>query len=67
MRKANSGIVVNLEMATLDPLPISCLTDRYFVSFPERKATHLAAALRLLEENPPQPAVPAVSGKPLAE
>jgi len=66
VRKANPGIVVNLEMATRDPLPIPCLTDRYFVSFPERKATHLAAALRLVEENPP-PAVPAVRGKPLAE
>jgi len=54
VRKANPAIVINLEMATRDPLRIPCLTDRYFVSFPERKATHLAAALELVAGGGPE-------------
>jgi len=63
LRKANPAIVINLEMATRDPLRIPCLTDGYFATFPTRKATHLAAAMQRVKQNPPKAAVPAVSGK----
>jgi sugar phosphate isomerase/epimerase len=67
LRKVNPGIVINLEMATRDPLRIPCLTDGYFTTFPERKATHLDAAMNLVKANPPKQQPPAVSGKPIAQ
>jgi sugar phosphate isomerase/epimerase len=67
LRKANPGIVINLEMATRDPLRIPCLTDGYFATFPKRKATHLDAAMQRVRANPPQQPPPVVSGKGTAE
>jgi len=67
LRKANPGIVINLEMATRDPLRIPCLTDGYFATFPKRKATHLDAAMQRVQANPPQQPPPVVSGKGTAE
>ncbi len=67
LRKANPALVINLEMATRDPLRIPCLTDVYFTTFPERKATHLDAAMKLVKANPPKQQPPAVSGKPIAQ
>jgi sugar phosphate isomerase/epimerase len=67
LRKVNPGIVINLEMATRDPLRIPCLTDGYFTTFPERKATHLDAAMKLMKANPPKQPPPTVSGKATAQ
>jgi sugar phosphate isomerase/epimerase len=67
LRKANPTIVFNLEMATRDPLRIPCLTDAFFITLPERKATHLDAAMRRVKENPPKGAVPIVGGKETAQ
>lgn len=63
LRKANPAIVLNLEMATRDPLRVPCLTDAFFATFPGRKATHLEAALARVAANPPKQAPPQVSGK----
>jgi sugar phosphate isomerase/epimerase len=63
LRKANPAIVFNLEMATRDPLKIPCLRPDYWVTFPGREATHLAAALGLVKAHPPVHAPPHVSGK----
>ena len=57
LRRANPAIVFNLEMATRDPLTVPCLTEGYFATFPERKATHLEAAMRLVKLNPPKQAL----------
>lgn len=67
LRKANPAIVFNLEMATRDPLRIPCLTDAYFATFPERKATHLDAAMQRVRVNPPKQPPPIVSSKPTAQ
>ena len=67
LRKVNPGIDINLEMATRDPLRIPCLTDGYFTTFPERKATHLDAAMKLMKANPPKQPPPTVSGKATAQ
>lgn len=67
LRKANPGIVLNLEMATRDPLRIPCLNDQYFITLPGRRATHLEAALRRVRQHPPRSPVPAVSGRPDAQ
>ncbi len=63
LQKANPALVFNLEMATRDPLPIPCLTDAYFATFPERKATHRDAALARVEANRPRQPVPNIAGK----
>ncbi len=63
LRRANPAIVFNLEMATRDPLKVPCLTDGYWTTFPERKATHLDAALARVKANPPSQPVPQTAGK----
>jgi hypothetical protein len=63
LRKANPNIVFNLEMATRDPLKVPCLTPDYWVTFPEREATHLAPALDLVKSHPPAHEPPRVSGR----
>lgn len=63
LRKANPNIVFNLEMATRDPLKIPCLSPDYWVTFPEREATHLAPALELVKSHPATHEPPRVSGK----
>ena len=65
LRNANPKIVFNLEMATRDPLKIPCLTDRYWSTFPDRKATHLDAALALVKQHPITETPPSIAGKPL--
>jgi sugar phosphate isomerase/epimerase len=62
LRRANPGIVINLEMATRDPLRIPCRTDAYFATMPERRSGPLEAAMRRVQENPPKGPVPRVSG-----
>ena len=67
LRKANPAIVLNLEMATRDPLRVPCLKDGFFATFPDRKTSHLAAALQRVKDNPPKAPAPTVSGKPTAQ
>jgi sugar phosphate isomerase/epimerase len=64
LRRARPGIVLNLEMATRDPLRVPCLGDSYFATFPDRRESHLAAALARVAAHPPRGPVPAVAGKP---
>ena len=64
LRKVNPRIVINLEMATRDPLRIPCLKEGYFTTLPGRKETHLTAAMQRVKQNPPKAPVPVVSGKP---
>ena len=64
LRKVNPRIVINLEMATRDPLRIPCLKEGYFTTLPDRKETHLTAAMQRVKQNPPKAPVPVVSGKP---
>jgi sugar phosphate isomerase/epimerase len=67
LRMANPAIVFNLEMATRDPLKVPCLTPDYWVTFPQREATHLAPALDLVKSHPATHEPPRVTGKPLEE
>ena len=62
IRKARPGARLNLEMITRDPLKIPCLTDTYWVTFPERNGEYLARALRLVRDHPPAGPLPHVSG-----
>jgi sugar phosphate isomerase/epimerase len=67
LHRANPDIVFNLEMATRDPLKVPCLTDGYWATFPDRKATHLDAALARVKANPIKHRPPSVTGKTVAQ
>ena len=42
----------SLELITRDPLPVPCLTDGYYATFPDLPARDLARTLRLVRSNP---------------
>ena len=59
LRKARPEIRFNIEMITRDPLKVPCLTDRYFATFAELPARHLARTLSMVRSHTPtEPAAP---------
>jgi len=62
IRKARPQARLNLEMITRDPLQVPCLTDAYWVTFPERNGEYLARTLRLVRDHPLAGPLPHVSG-----
>lgn len=67
LAKNNPAIVLNLEMATRNPLIIPCATDQFYATFPARRTSHLPAAMERVRQNPPRRPVPTVSGKSMAQ
>ena len=63
LRKANSAIGFNLEMATRDPLKVPCLAPGYWATFPDRPAIDLARAMGLAKQYAVSHQVPQVAGK----
>jgi len=61
IRKVRPQARLNLEMITRDPLKVPCLTDKYWVTFPERNGLYLARTLALVREHPPREPLPHVS------
>jgi sugar phosphate isomerase/epimerase len=59
---ARPHIRFNLEMITRDPLKIPCLTDQYWVTFPDRDGLYLARTLRFVHDHPPSEPLFQVSG-----
>ncbi len=51
IKKHNPNVKFNLEMMTRDPLEIPFLTESYWVTFGDRKASDLAKNLKLIREN----------------
>ena len=62
IRKARPRARLNLEMITRDPLKVPCLTEKYWVTFPERKGVYLARTLALVRGHPPREPLPQISG-----
>jgi 3-oxoisoapionate decarboxylase len=62
IRKARPRTRLNLEMITREPLKVPCLTNKYWVTFPERNGVYLARTLTLVREHPPAGPLPHVSG-----
>lgn len=62
IRKPHPQMRFNLEMITRDPLKIPCLTDKYWVTFPDRNGEYLARTLRMVRDHVPASALPHVSG-----
>lgn len=67
LRTANPRVCFNLEMATRDPLLIPCLDAGYFVTFPDRRATHLAAALQRVLAHPLKQPPPSIAGQAITK
>lgn len=51
IQKARPKTKMTLEMITRDPLKVPALTDKYWVTFPNRSGAYLARTLRLVEKN----------------
>lgn len=49
LQKANPNIRLSLEMITRNALPVPCLTDSYWITFPARSGLSLARMLRYVE------------------
>lgn len=64
LRTARPGIRFNIEMITRDPLKVPCLTERYWVTFPDLPGRHLARALSLVRDHPPSHPLPRISHLP---
>lgn len=65
LSKANSDLRFSLEMATRDPLLVPCLADGFFVTFPERRGTHLEDAIQRVKTNPLKQPPPSIANKPM--
>jgi 3-oxoisoapionate decarboxylase len=66
LSRARADLVLNLEMATRDPLRIPCSTESFYVTFPERRAARHDAMLAWVRRHPPREPVPTVAGMELA-
>jgi 3-oxoisoapionate decarboxylase len=60
--KARPSAKFSLDMLTRDPLKITCLTEKYWVTFPERKGKYLPRALAMVKKNKWPKALPRVTG-----
>jgi 3-oxoisoapionate decarboxylase len=67
VRAARPDIRLNLEMITRDPLKVPCLTEGYWVTFPDLPGRHLAHLLSLVRDHAPSHPLPRISHLPPAE
>ena len=54
VRKARPNVKFSLDMLTRDPLKITCLTEKYWVTFTDRNGKYLARSLRMVREHKPE-------------
>ena len=64
LRKANPAIKPVHEMITRDPLKVPVLTDKYWVTWPDRGGKFLADTVRLVNANQSKKPLPVVSTLP---
>jgi 3-oxoisoapionate decarboxylase len=62
IRTARPQTHITLEMITRDPLQVPCLTDKYWVTFPDRSGSYLARTLRMVRDRKDQRPLPVVNG-----
>jgi sugar phosphate isomerase/epimerase len=67
IRAANPEIHFNIEMITRDPLLVPCLDSRYWETFTDLPARHLARSLRLVRDHPSSRPLPRISKLAAAE
>ena len=61
-RRANPKVRFNLEMITRDPLRIPCLSDNYWATMPETRATALARTLTMVRKCSSKRPLPSTEG-----
>ncbi len=61
VRQARPATHFSLEMITRDPLKVPCLTDGYWITFPDRNGRYLARTLKLVEKEHPSQPLPRVA------
>ncbi len=64
VRQARAHTRFTLEMITRDPLPVACLNDAYWTTFPDRGGIYLARTLRLVHDYQSATPLPVVSNLP---
>ena len=50
VRRTNPNARFSLEMITRDPLKVPCLTDKYWITFPDRNGLFLARPLSMVDK-----------------
>jgi len=58
LQKFRPNVKFSLDMLTRDPLKIPCLTEKYWVTFPDRNGKYLARMLAAVRANKPRSAIP---------
>lgn len=58
LRNSRPSVKFSLDMYTRNPLKITCLTDKYWVTFPERNGIFLARALAMVRRHKPSKPFP---------
>jgi sugar phosphate isomerase/epimerase len=62
IRAAKPDMTFSLEMITRDPLPVPCLTEKYWSTFTEVPGVDLARFLTRMRANKPKSPLPRISG-----
>jgi sugar phosphate isomerase/epimerase len=62
VRRARPATRLSLEMITRDPLQVPCLTDKYWIAFPDRNGLFLARTMQLVQRYKSAKPLPRISG-----
>jgi 3-oxoisoapionate decarboxylase len=62
IRKARPTTRFSLEMITRDPLQVPCLTEKYWLTFPDRNGVFLARTMQLVQKYKSAKPLPRISG-----
>lgn len=60
--KARPSAKFSLDMLTRDPLKVTCLTEKYWLTFPERNGKYLARSLAMVKKHKSPTPLPRVTG-----
>ena len=60
VRRARPKTKITHEMITLNPLEVPCLTEKYWVTFPDRNGKYLARTLRMVDANSKKQVLPRI-------
>ncbi len=62
IRQSRPATRFSLEMITRDPLQVPCLTEKYWVTFPDRNGVFLARTMQLVQRYKSAKPLPSISG-----
>jgi 3-oxoisoapionate decarboxylase len=62
LKQKRPSVKFSLDMLVRDPLKVPCLTDKYWITFPDRNGIYLAKTLTMVRANKPTKPLPHVTG-----